>query len=382
MVTAAWATPSPWSISTAFYIWKLPIGKVNDLETSFQDNLDTAIDSFEEEPIDLTKDAKDEEIESFESEDEDEEFVPEKVRAAPSKKSKENEFKAKKTRTKDTKSYAALKRKAKKEAINYKVELKSQNLESFTFEVRNKVNNKIYVIDFGEKTVTCNCEWFKEIELRRWGTANEVCKHVPIVTVFCHDNFQDNYKGQRFFSTRSAFRNLSEMFQSFDPNRNLEEGKKHANFFLYPTPIPCPVKKYPYFTNKDYAMNYLAKIKAPHWFAEKYNRDNLQGDKPSCKACSTKIDIGKLCIRIDQTIVFQNKNYRKDDFTLKTYPFRICVKRSCFKDINDKIQRGANFLENSNIFCIESIDLSNIFDQDRVALKRNFKDDVMFVNDE
>ena len=142
------------------------------------------------------------------------------------------------------------------------------------------------------------------------------------------------------------------------------------------------MKKYPYFTKKDYAMNYLSKIKAPHWFAEKYNRDTLQGDKPSCKACSTKIDIGKLCIRIDQTIVFQNKNYRKDDFTLKTYPFRICVKRPCFKDINNKIQRRANFLENSNIFCIESIDLSNIFDQDRVALKRNFKDDVMFVNDE
>ena len=128
------------------------------------------------------------------------------------------------------------------------------------------------------------------------------------------------------------------MFQTFDPNRNLLEKKKHANFSLYPKLIAWPVNRYPYFAKKDYALNYLAKLKRPAWFAEKYNRESAQGEKPTCKYCSEKIDLGKLCLRVDSTQVFQNKNYRKDDFTMKMSPFRICIKQQCFTDINNKIR--------------------------------------------
>ena len=305
--------------------------------------------------------------------DEDHEKLP------PLKKPNEMEFKAKKNRTKDTKSYTALKKKAKAEALNYAVELKIQNSDSFIFELRNKNNKNNYVVSFLGQSVTCNCESFKEIELRRWETSNEVCKHVPIVILFCHENVQDGYHGQRFFSTRSTFVCLSEMFQSFDPNRNLLEKKRHVNFSLYPTPIPCPVKRYPYFSKKDYALNYLAKLTHPSWFAEKYNRESAQGEKPTCKSCSAKIDIGTLCLRIDSTQVFQNKNYRKDDFTMKMSPFRICIKQQCFTDVNNKIR--SNDFSRSNIGCIESIDLANIFDEDKATVKRMFINVVTFIHD-
>ena len=314
---------------------------------------------------------------------EDEDLLPVKVKATSLNNSEEKEFKAKRTRTKDTKAYVALKRRARNEILNYEIELKFQTSDSFTFELKNRKNGKIYLISFGEQNVTCNCESFKEIEQRRWESANNVCKHVPIVTYFCHENVQDNYKGQRFFSTRSSFRSLSEMFKSFDPNRNLLERKKHANFFLYPTPVLCPDKKYPYFSKKDYALDFLqSKIKEPFWFAEKYNRESAQGVKPACKSCSAKIDIGKLCLRIDHTQVFQNRNYKKDEFTLKTSPIRVCVKQPCFTDINSKVERRANFWNYSNICSIERIDLSNVYDQDKITLKRKFKNDVTFVHDQ
>ena len=322
------------------------------------------------------------EIESNSSE-KDEILPPVEVKTTSDKNSKGNEFKAKRTRVKDTKAYVALKRRARNEVLNYEIELKFQTSDSFTFELKNRKNDKIYLVSFGEQTVTCNCESFKEIELKRWESANNVCKHVPIITFFCHENVQDNYKGQRFFSTRSSFRSLSEMFKSFDPHRNLQEKKKHANFFLYPTPVLCPDKKYPYFSKKDYALDFLkSKVEEPFWFAEKYNRESAQGDKPACKSCSAKIDLGKLCLRIDHTHVFQNRNYKKDEFTLKTLPIRVCVKRPCFTDINSKVERRANFWNNSNICSIETIDLSNVYDQDKVTLKRKFKDDVTFVQNQ
>ena len=320
-------------------------------------------------------------ISEFDTSEDGDLFIPDKAVAKVDKKSKDNEFKAKKVRTKDTKAFMALKRRAKEEAINYQIELKSQSLDSYTFEAKNKKNSSKYVIVFGETSVTCNCPAFKEIELRRWETSNQVCKHVAIVTIYCHQNLQESYKGQRFFSTRSTFMNLKEMFKSFDPERNLQERKRHANFFLYPPPIPNPIKTFPYFSKKQDALNLLSKIATPQWFAEKYNRETNQGDKPTCKSCSKKFELGKLCLRLDYTHVFQNRNYKKDEFTLTTSPFRICVKLACFTDINTKIRTKANYCSRSNLHGIDQVDLAHVFDQDKVTVKRTIKNNVTFLNE-
>ena len=74
-------------------------------------------------------------------------------------------------------------------------------------------------------------------------------------------------------------------------------------------------------------MELLTKLNKPEWYAEKYNRETNQGDKPACKSCYSKINIGTLCLRIDYSYVMFNRNRRPDDWTLSTAAFKICKKR-------------------------------------------------------
>ena len=67
--------------------------------------------------------------------------------------------------------------------------------------------------------------------------------------MFCHEDLHDNYMGQQFLSTRNSFPKL-------DAERDINKKKKHANFFLYPTPIPNPVKNFHIFQEKNIQWNF------------------------------------------------------------------------------------------------------------------------------
>ena len=292
------------------------------------------------------------------------------------------EFFSKRERKNETKKFKALKRQVINSAENYQCGLKCQNDDSHSFEVKNKENGACYTVTFCIQHVICTCPWFKEIERMRHQSANEVCKHVALVTLYCNAILQDNYKGQRFNSNKKTFIKISEMLKSFDPQRNLYTKKKHTNYSLYPPPVSSPNTKYPYFTRKEYALKKLSELATPYWFAEKYNRVNMQGDKPSCKYCEAKIDIGTLCLRTDHSYIFQNRNYRKDDFTIKTVAFRVCMEISCVMEINTKI-RNKKFKEElgniTNIQPLETISTEHIFDDDRIVCSEMFKNENLLI---
>ena len=132
---------------------------------------------------------------------------------------------AKKDRRKDSRTFTNLKKRAKAEAQNYEIRVKSDKKNYITYQVKNLRNTEIYQVTFDEKDVTCNCKSFKEIEERRECAANEVCKHVALIPLYCHENVRENYNGQRWFSTRGAFVRVSEMLKSFDITRNIWRSK-------------------------------------------------------------------------------------------------------------------------------------------------------------
>ena len=323
----------------------------------------------------------DEEIDEFSSDDDnysDEEYSPtyEEDDGAKASSKDENKFSnpmAKKDRKKDTKSFQNLRKRAKAEAHNYTLKLKCEKSDSFTFEVWKARKSDPYTVTFDERDVTCNCKSFRDIEERKYTSANEVCKHVALITLHCHDNLRENFHGQRWFSTRGAFGRVSEMLRSFDPTRNILERPKHPNFSLYPPPIPNPSRKFPYFKKKKYAIFQMKKLVTPKWVAEKYNRDTNQGDKPSCKVCNRKIALGNLCLRVDYTSVFVNRNFRSDEFSLRMAPFRICMKISCFKDLNLRFVPRKKYREETNLPSIENIYLQNIFDNDKTTVNNLFQ---------
>ena len=283
------------------------------------------------------------------------------------------EFLRKRTRTKDSKQFTEMKKKAKTEAVNYVINLKTQLPTSFTFELQHRITNAKHTVTFDEKNVICSCRAFKKIEESAWNSAQDVCKHVALIVLFCHDNLKDNYKGQRFFSTRNSFSKISEMLKSFNPKRNLNQIQKHSNYFLYPAPIPNPDKKFSYFSKKEYAINLLRKLKQPVWIAEKYNRESSRGDLPRCKACNAKISIGTICLRLDHTYVFRNRNYKQEDWTLKSAPYRLCKKQECIAKFENKTLHS-KAKEDTNLHAIQSIDIVNIFDNDQNTVRRLLKD--------
>ena len=324
-------------------------------------------------------------IEEFSSEDDsDEDKSPVSDGASDTESTSKNisKFIAKKDRKKDTKAFSNLKRRAKAEAQNYEIRMKCKKSNSVTFEIKKTKNTEPYTLTFGEKNVTCSCKSFKQIEERRYGAANEVCKHAALITLYCHENLRENYNGQRWFSTRSAFARALEMLDSFDSSRNIFEKPKHANFSLYPPPIPNPQRKFPYYKKKESGIFQMRKLKTPKWVAEKYNRDTNQGDKPACKVCKKKIALGNLCLRVDYTYLFVNRNFRSDEYSLKMSAFRICVKVKCFNDLNLKLIPKKNYREESNLPIIDRIDLANIFDNDKVTVRNMFRNEDVVLDNE
>ena len=125
----------------------------------------------------------------------------------------------------------------------------------------------------------------------------------------------------------------------------------------------------------------MRKLQIPKWIAEKYNRDTNQGDKPACKACGRKIGLGILCFRVDYTSLFKNRNFKRDEFSLKMAPFRICLQMKCFNDFSAKLLPNQKFREESNVPRIERVDLANIFDNDKIIVRNLYKNtQVIFDN--
>ena len=312
----------------------------------------------------LSDEEDDVRIEDISSEEEDQQTLDQRTAFSS---------RAKKDRRKDSRTFTNLKKRAKAEAQNYEIRLKPSKKNSISFEVKNVRNKEIYQVIFDEKDVTCNCKSFKEIEERRECAANEVCKHVALIPLYCHENVRENYNGQRWFSTRGAFVRVSEMLKSFDITRNILEKPKHANFYLYPPPIPNPTRKFPYYKKREYAVHQISKLPVPRWMAEKYNRENNQGAKPACKSCKKKLGLGTLCFRADVAFLFQNRNFKIDEYSLKMSPLRICAKIDCFQDMNQKIQPSRKFQEETNLPIFDNIDMRHIFDSDKVIVKNLLK---------
>ena len=349
------------------------VNSINEVEGNSESDNDSLpdIDKYSRK-VTFKANDDDEKIELFSSEESssDEELQREPISKSNSK------HKARKDRKKDTKAFRNLRKRARAEAKDYTIRLKCEKNSSFTFEIMKTTNNtEPYTVTFGEMDVTCNCKSFKEIEERRHNAANEVCKHAALVTLYCHENLRENFNGQRWFSTRSAFRRVSDMLKSFDASRNIFEKQKHPNYFLYPAPIPNPTRKFPYYKKKEYALNQLTKLPAPKWIAETYNRETNKGDKPACKSCTKKMALGNLCLRVDYTSLFINRNFKKDEFSLKMSPFRICMKVSCFNDLITKIHPKRKYREETNLPVINSIDLRNIFDDDKATVQNVFKNE-------
>lgn len=287
--------------------------------------------------------------------------------------------KVRRDRKKDSNPFTAAKKKAQMEAKNYLVKKVcfSDDLNTIQknarFEVNNRSSGNKYNVTFDIHHINCDCEAFKHIKLKRHDQSNDICKHVALVVLHCHENLRDSYHGQRFFSTRNRFKAVFEMLKSFDESRDINEKKKHDKFSLYPTPIPNPSKKFKYFTQKDAALNALKREPIPHWFAEKYNRESKRGDVPQCKVCPKKIKIGTLCIRIDQVSLFQNPNFRPDDFTLLSAAIRVCPKVVCVEEMNKNIRNSKSYKEASNIVQLLSVELARVEDDDRKILRNLFK---------
>ena len=353
------------------YAQKETFGEVDDCQDieEFNSNSNEDDEILEQQLSDEEDDVRIEEISS------EEEYQQTKDRR--------NRFssRAKKDRRKDSRTFTNLKKRAKAEAQNYEIRVKSDKKNSITYEVKNLRNKEIYQVTFDEKDVTCNCKSFKEIEERRECAANEVCKHVALIPLYCHENVRENYNGQRWFSTRGAFVRVSEMLKSFDITRNILEKPKHTNFYLYPAPIPNPTRKFAYYKKREYAIRQISKLPVPRWMAEKYNRENNQGAKPACKSCKKKLGLGTLCFRADVTFLFKNRNFKSDEYSLKLSPLRICVKIDCFKDMNQKIQPSQKYQDETNLPPIDTIDMKQIFDSDKIIVKNMLKYENVFFDD-
>ena len=90
------------------------------------------------------------------------------------------------------------------------------------------------------------------------------------------------------------------------------------------------------------------------------------------------MDIGTLCFRIDYTYIFQNKNYRPNDYTLKTAAFRICSVKSCVNKFNKKIKESG-YNVNNNIRALDMAFSNNIFDEDKKILENIFVDETLII---
>ena len=123
----------------------------------------------------------------------------------------------------------------------------------------------------------------------------------------------------------------------------------------------------------------MKKLATPKWMAEKYNRDSNQGDKPSCKVCNRKIALGNLCLRVDYTSMFINRHFKRDEYSLKSAPFRICTKIPCFKKVNLKFVHQTKYREESNLPAITTISLENIFDNDKTMVRYMFQNENVIV---
>ena len=221
--------------------------------------------------------------------------------------------------------------------------------------------------------MNCDCENFKQITLQKWDRAQEVCKHVALITLYCHEHLRENYHGQRFFTTKIVFKRVLEMLKSFNADRNLNEKKKHPKFFLYPAPIPSPLRRFDYYPKKTAALLALNKEVNNGWFSESYNRESSQGKKPECKACGKVINLGVLCIRNDYTYIWQNPNYRNTDFTLTCAPFRVCNSLECVKQVNKKINTDRRLRDLSNITQVTQVRTDSIYDEDKQKILNTFK---------
>ena len=288
--------------------------------------------------------------------------------------------KPKRRRTKASKPYKSAMEKALNEASNYTIEVSyiAPDFSRYVYKLY-KTDGKVYEVSFEKDHVVCNCEQFKFITLQKWDNAQEVCKHVALVTLHCDDELSNSYYGQRYFRQRTYSR-VCDMLNTFSASKTVKDKKKHARYHLLPVPRPLSIKNFPYFKKKDSALALLSKEHNNGWYAEVYNRESSQGKYPMCKSCRKTVKIGDLSLRNDYTSVWQNYMYRAGEYTLKIQAYRVYAKPECAKKANIDISNNEMRIE-SNIVRIDILRTDWINPENIIRLAQLFRNEADFTVD-
>ena len=285
--------------------------------------------------------------------------------------------KPKRRRTKASKPFKSAMDKALNEASRYKLVKTYTAPDSSRYVYKlYKTDGKVYEVSFERDHVLCTCEQFKFITLQKWDNAQEVCKHVALITLHCDDELSQTYYGQRYLSQRT-YSKVCDMLNTFNASKTVKDKKKHARYHLLPVPRPITLKNFPYFKKKDSAVALLSKEHNSGWFAEVYNRESSQGKYPICKSCRKTLKIGNLSLRNDYTFVWQNHMYREGEYTLKIQAYRVCANPECAKKANIDISNNALRVE-SNIRRIEILRTDWINHESILLLSQLFQNEADF----
>ena len=215
-------------------------------------------------------------------------------------------------------------------------------------------STKIVTFDFVAKQVSCTCPAWIGLQL---GThSDDVCKHIPIVTMKCDKMLTHLYYGNRNIVDYDVH-NLKGILATFDEDQEIENPaedneqprqKKRKTGNAEPGAL---LTKSSMLTIDDvgpFSSKELALSNAPDnkWFGEFYK----VGGNPSCRTCGKKItNENRLVIRTDVATTFQKPNSKSREFLLRSETVRFCLNTFCHKNLPVKNYRHIMKLASLNL---------------------------------
>ena len=339
----------------------LQVKKGMKLQDKFNNINISGIRGFSEELDDIFEDEMDEHsVDLHKKKDKSEQQLLSSIQPAVSPSSR------KRARTKESVHFKKQKVKAYEQQNSYRVKKLSEN----TFEIKDRNvslkkgkrlpafgnDTKIVTFDFEAKQVSCTFPAWIGLQLGK--NSDDVCKHIPIVTMKCDKMLSHLYYGNRNMIAYDVY-NLKGILATFvedqeieNPSDDNEENRKKKRKTVSSEPgallnkqSMLQIQDVGPFASKELALSHAPDNK---WYGELYK----VGGNPSCRTCGKKVtNENKVVIRTDVATAFQNpnKNSKSKEFLLRSETVRFCLNTFCHKNLPVKNYRHIMKLASLNL---------------------------------